>query len=150
MAIGAAYAGKRSMAVMKHVGLNVAADSLLRFTDRAAAWLVLVVADDPGMHSSQNEQDSRRYASFAARLLSGALRQPGGPRTWWSLALQLSTMIPCDAADDYVYHIPTHWLNRMERVSPVGQDDYVINPQKYDGSCQRQAACPPRKNAWRV
>ena len=66
VAIGAAYAGTRSMAVMKHVGLNVAADSFFYASMTGLeAGMVLVVADDPGMHSSQGEQDSRRYAKFA-------------------------------------------------------------------------------------
>jgi len=66
VAIGAAYAGARSMTVMKHVGLNVAADALFYAAITGLeAGMVLVVADDPGMHSSQGEQDSRRYAKFA-------------------------------------------------------------------------------------
>ncbi len=66
VAIGAAYAGSRAMAVMKHVGLNVAADSLFYSAITGnEAGLVIVVADDPGMHSSQGEQDTRRYAKFA-------------------------------------------------------------------------------------
>ena len=66
VAVGAAYAGKRAMAVMKHVGLNVAADSFfyVSMTGTEAA-LVIVCADDPFMHSSQNEQDNRHYAKFA-------------------------------------------------------------------------------------
>lgn len=66
VAIGAAYAGSRAMAVMKHVGLNVAADAFFYASMTGMeAGLVIVIADDPGMHSSQNEQDSRRYAKFA-------------------------------------------------------------------------------------
>jgi indolepyruvate ferredoxin oxidoreductase alpha subunit len=66
VAIGAAYAGSRSMAVMKHVGLNVAADAFFYAAITGlAAGMVAVIADDPGMHSSQGEQDSRRYAKFA-------------------------------------------------------------------------------------
>lgn len=66
VAIGAAYAGSRSMAVMKHVGLNVAADSFFYAAMTGLeAGMVIVVADDPGMHSSQGEQDTRRYAKFA-------------------------------------------------------------------------------------
>ncbi|MFI5166370.1 MAG: indolepyruvate ferredoxin oxidoreductase subunit alpha [Thermoanaerobaculales bacterium] len=66
VAVGAAYAGRRALAAMKHVGLNVAADSFLyaSFTG-AEAGLVIVSADDPSMHSSQNEQDNRRLAEFA-------------------------------------------------------------------------------------
>ena len=64
--IGAAYAGARALVAMKHVGLNVAADALFYagYTG-VPGGLVIVVADDPGMHSSQNEQDSRHYARFA-------------------------------------------------------------------------------------
>ena len=60
---GASYAGVRTMACMKHVGLNVAADPLftMAYTGVNGGALILV-ADDPGMHSSQNEQDSRFYA----------------------------------------------------------------------------------------
>jgi len=66
VAIGGAYAGARSMAVMKHVGLNVAADSFFYASMTGTeAGLLLVCADDPGMHSSQNEQDNRRYCKFA-------------------------------------------------------------------------------------
>ncbi len=64
--LGSSIAGVKSLVTMKHVGLNVAADPLL-----TAAYtginegLVIVAADDPGMHSSQNEQDTRNYAKFA-------------------------------------------------------------------------------------
>jgi indolepyruvate ferredoxin oxidoreductase alpha subunit len=65
-AIGASIAGGRSLATMKHVGVNVAADALMTLTYTGVnAGLILMVADDPGMHSSQNEQDSRNYAKFA-------------------------------------------------------------------------------------
>jgi indolepyruvate ferredoxin oxidoreductase alpha subunit len=64
-AIGAAYAGQRGMAVMKHVGLNVAADSFMYASMTGLeAGLVIVSADDPAMHSSQNEQDNRMFAKF--------------------------------------------------------------------------------------
>ena len=65
-AIGASIAGGRTLATMKHVGVNVAADALLTLNHTGVnAGLILMVADDPGMHSSQNEQDSRNYAKFA-------------------------------------------------------------------------------------
>ena len=66
VAIGAALSGVRAIACMKHVGLNVAADSLMSQSYIGAhAGLVLVVCDDPGIHSSQNEQDTRLFARFA-------------------------------------------------------------------------------------
>ncbi len=62
-AFGACMAGKRSFCGMKHVGLNVAADPLFTISYTGVnAGMIIAVADDPGMHSSQNEQDSRHYA----------------------------------------------------------------------------------------
>ena len=66
VAFGAAFGGKRAFCGMKHVGLNVAADPLFTIAYTGInAGLVIAVADDPGMHSSQNEQDSRHYAIAA-------------------------------------------------------------------------------------
>lgn len=68
VAIGAAFAGARALATMKHVGVNVAADPLFTASyTGVCGGLVLVSADDPEMHSSQNEQDNRNYA-FAAKV----------------------------------------------------------------------------------
>lgn len=66
MALGASYAGNRSLVTMKHVGLNVAMDAFVSSAITGVhGGLVCLVADDPGMHSSQNEQDSRYLADFA-------------------------------------------------------------------------------------
>ncbi len=65
-ALGMAYAGKRAMVCMKHVGLNVAADPFINAAITGInGGLIVTVADDPSMHSSQNEQDSRFYGKFA-------------------------------------------------------------------------------------
>lgn len=65
-ALGMSYAGKRAMACMKHVGLNVAADAFMNSAITGVnGGLVITVADDPSMHSSQNEQDSRYFGRFA-------------------------------------------------------------------------------------
>lgn len=65
-ALGMSYAGKRAMVAMKHVGLNVAADGFVNAAMTGVnGGLIVVSADDPSMHSSQNEQDSRFYARFA-------------------------------------------------------------------------------------
>ena len=65
-ALGMSYAGKRSLVCMKHVGLNVAADPFVNSAITGVnGGMVLIVADDPSMHSSQNEQDSRFYGKFA-------------------------------------------------------------------------------------
>lgn len=63
---GASIAGARTIVAMKHVGVNVAADPLMTFAYTGVeGGFILVSADDPGMHSSQNEQDNRRFAAFA-------------------------------------------------------------------------------------
>jgi indolepyruvate ferredoxin oxidoreductase alpha subunit len=63
--MGVSLAGRRALVTMKHVGLNVAADSFMVFPySGCIGGFVLVSADDPGMHSSQNEQDNRYYAKF--------------------------------------------------------------------------------------
>jgi indolepyruvate ferredoxin oxidoreductase alpha subunit len=65
-ALGMSYVGRRALVSMKHVGLNVAADPFMSSALTGAnGGLVVAVADDPGMHSSQNEQDTRFYAEFA-------------------------------------------------------------------------------------
>ena len=65
-ALGMSYMGKRAMVCMKHVGMNVAADAFVNSAMTGAnGGLIVVAADDPSMHSSQNEQDSRFYGKFA-------------------------------------------------------------------------------------
>ena len=84
VASGAAMTGVRAMATMKHVGLNVASDPLMTLSYTGVeGGLVIVVCDDPGMHSSQNEQDSRNYARFAKvpLLEPAACRVPPAFRT---------------------------------------------------------------------
>ncbi|MFQ5511799.1 MAG: indolepyruvate ferredoxin oxidoreductase subunit alpha [Candidatus Krumholzibacteriia bacterium] len=66
VAMGISLAGRRALVTMKHVGLNVAADSFMVFPySGCIGGLVVISADDPGMHSSQNEQDNRYFAKFA-------------------------------------------------------------------------------------
>lgn len=65
-ALGMSYAGKRAIVTMKHVGLNVAADAFINSAISGAnGGIIVVAADDPSMHSSQNEQDSRFYGKFS-------------------------------------------------------------------------------------
>ncbi|MCL2492975.1 MAG: indolepyruvate ferredoxin oxidoreductase subunit alpha [Clostridiales bacterium] len=89
-AIGASVAGVRAMAAMKHVGVNVAADPLFTFAyTGVTGGLVLVSADDPGMHSSQNEQDNRNYAE-AARVLMLEPSDSQEAKDFMKLGLELS------------------------------------------------------------
>lgn len=89
-AIGASMAGARTLAAMKHVGVNVAADPLFTFAYTGVyGGLVLVSADEPGQHSSQNEQDNRNYAKAAkVPMLEPADAQESKDMT--KLALELS------------------------------------------------------------
>ena len=65
-ALGMSYAGKRALVCMKHVGMNVCADAFVNSAITGVnGGLVVLAADDPSMHSSQNEQDSRFYGKFA-------------------------------------------------------------------------------------
>ena len=97
VAIGASYAGARALATMKHVGVNVAADPLFTASyTGVCGGLVLVSADDPEMHSSQNEQDNRNYA-FAAKL---PMLEPSDPaeakemlKTAFALSEELDTPV---------------------------------------------------------
>lgn len=89
-AIGASIAGVRSLAAMKHVGVNVAADPLFTFAyTGVTGGCLLVSADDPGMHSSQNEQDNRLYAT-AAKVLMLEPSDSGEAKEFTRLAFELS------------------------------------------------------------
>lgn len=94
-AAGAAIAGARSMVTMKHVGLNVAADPLMTLSYiGVVAGMVVIVADDPGMHSSQTEQDTRHYA----RLAKLPILEPGNAvecRHFMLRAFELSETYRC-------------------------------------------------------
>jgi indolepyruvate ferredoxin oxidoreductase alpha subunit len=90
VAIGASFAGVRALATMKHVGLNVAADPLFTASYTGVrGGLVVIVADDPTMHSSQNEQDSRNYA-YAAKLAMLEPSDPAEAKDFLKLAYRLS------------------------------------------------------------
>lgn len=120
-AIGMSYAGKRAMACMKHVGLNVAADPFMNsaFTG-ANGGLLITVADDPSMHSSQNEQDSRFYGKFAMiPILEPSNQQECYDMAFWGFELSER------------YHIPvmirlttrlSHSRSGVERRNPLMQN----------------------------
>jgi indolepyruvate ferredoxin oxidoreductase alpha subunit len=90
VALGASFAGARALAAMKHVGLNVAADPLFTAAYTGVrGGLVVVTADDPSMHSSQNEQDNRNYA-FAAKVPMLEPSDPSEAKEFMKIAFQLS------------------------------------------------------------
>lgn len=88
-ALGMSYAGKRSLCCMKHVGLNVAADCFMNATmSGIQGGMIIVTADDPSMHSSQNEQDNRVYGLFAmAPALEPSSQQEAYDMTYDGFAL---------------------------------------------------------------
>jgi indolepyruvate ferredoxin oxidoreductase alpha subunit len=93
VAIGASFAGVRALATMKHVGLNVAADPLFTASYTGGrGGLVVVTADDPEMHSSQNEQDNRNYA-FAAKVPMLEPSDPAEAKEFLKLAFELSEQL---------------------------------------------------------
>jgi indolepyruvate ferredoxin oxidoreductase alpha subunit len=96
MAAAASFSGLRSLCAMKHVGVNVAAEFLLYLNlSGCGAGMVLVWADDPGHHSSQNEQDSRNYAYMAQLpMLEPATPQEAKQMTRYAFALSEELQLP--------------------------------------------------------
>ena len=95
VALGASFAGVRALATMKHVGVNVAADPLFTASYTGGrGGLVVLTADDPEMHSSQNEQDNRNYA-FAAKLPMLEPSDPAEAKELLKTAFELSEQLDC-------------------------------------------------------
>lgn len=96
VAIGASLAGVRALASMKHVGVNIAADPLMTFTQTPTrGGFVLISGDDPGMNSSQNEQDNRQFARFAnMAVLVPANSQEAKDYTRMALAISETYHLP--------------------------------------------------------
>lgn len=95
-ALGMSYTGKRTMTAMKHVGLNVAADAFINAAITGAnGGLIVVAADDPSMHSSQNEQDSRFYGKFAMiPMLEPVNQQEAYDMVWYGFDLSEKYNVP--------------------------------------------------------
>ncbi len=130
-AFGSALRGKRSACCMKHVGLNVAADPLFTMSYTGVnAGMVICVADDPGMHSSQNEQDSRHYA-IAAKI---PMLEPSDSQealSYAKLAYELS-----ETYDTPVLLKMCTRVAHSQSIVEVGERAEVVkpyekNPQKY-------------------
>lgn len=116
-ALGMSYAGKRAMVCMKHVGLNVAADPFINAAITGInGGLIITVADDPSMHSSQNEQDSRFFGKFAMiPILEPSNQQEAYDmaRTGFELSEQLGTPV--------MLRITTRLAHSRAGVIPVNQ-----------------------------
>ncbi len=132
VAFGASLAGARSACCMKHVGLNVAADPIFTMSyTGVGGGLVICVADDPGMHSSQNEQDSRHYA-VAAKLPMLEPSDSGEAKEFAKAAFELSEKFDTPVLLRMCTRI-AHSQSTVELEEPLKtvKKEYVKNPQKY-------------------
>ncbi|MFQ5524093.1 MAG: indolepyruvate ferredoxin oxidoreductase subunit alpha [Acidimicrobiia bacterium] len=132
VAVGAALGGARSLVTMKHVGLNVAADTLMTIAYTGInAGLVIAVADDPGMHSSQNEQDSRFYARFAGLPMlepSNSSEAKEYTRVAFAISEQFDTPVLVRSTTRVSHNRGLVEVGDREERAPLG---FVRNPAKY-------------------
>ena len=132
VAFGASLAGARAGCCMKHVGLNVAADPLFTMSYTGVnGGLVICVADDPGMHSSQNEQDSRHYAE-AAKLLMLEPSDSEEAKEFTKLAFELSERYDTPVllrTCTRIAHSQCAVSEDAREMPPI--KEYVKNPAKY-------------------
>jgi indolepyruvate ferredoxin oxidoreductase, alpha subunit len=126
VAVGASLGGARAIATMKHVGVNVAADPLFSVAYMGVnGGLVVVSADDPGMHSSQNEQDNRLFARHARiPLLEPAT--PGEARRFTAKAFQLSE----DFDTPVLLRTTTRLSHGTARVEVGGRREVALRPYR--------------------
>ena len=132
VAFGASLGGARSACCMKHVGLNVAADPLFTMSYTGVnGGLVICVADDPGMHSSQNEQDSRHYA-IASKIPMLEPSDSKEAKEFAKIAFELSEEFDTPVLLRMCTRI-AHSQCSVELSEPVAavKKEYVKNPQKY-------------------
>lgn len=132
-AIGASIAGVRTISTMKMVGVNVAADPLFSFAYSGVnGAMILVSADDPGLHSSQNEQDNRYYAKFAKI----AMLEPSNSQESKDM-IKSAVEISEEFDTPILFRMTTRIchskspVNEGERITPV-KKPYIKNPAKYD------------------
>jgi len=132
VAFGASLAGSRAACCMKHVGLNVAADPLFTMSYTGVnGGLVVCVADDPGMHSSQNEQDSRHYAQAAKLPMlepSDAVEAKEFTKRAFALSEEFDTPVLLRTCTRIAH---SQCAVEMEEPEEVSLREYVKTPQKY-------------------
>ena len=132
VAIGASFGGARAFSAMKHVGLNVAADPLYTASYTGVnGGLVIAVADDPGMHSSQNEQDSRHHA-IASKIMMLEPADSAECRDFTKLAFEYSERFDTPVLLRLSTRI-SHSRSLVELGERAEQElkDFPKNPQKY-------------------
>ena len=139
-ACGASIGGARSFCAMKHVGLNVAADPLFTMSYIGVnGGMVLAVADDPGMHSSQNEQDSRNYAR-AAKVPMVEPADSKECRDFTKLAYELSEQFDTPV----ILRLTTRIAHSRSIVEDGERKELPLKEYKKDPAKKRHAArlCP--------
>ena len=133
VAAGASLAGARTIATMKHVGLNVAADPLMTLAYiGTVGGLVICVADDPGMHSSQNEQDTRHFARLAkVPILEPSDSQEAKDFLILALEISESCSTPVILRSTTRVSHSSGVVTLRERRSPVAAPGFQKNPQRF-------------------
>lgn len=135
-ALGASIAGARSFCGMKHVGLNVAADPLFTAAYTGVnGGLVIAAADDPGMHSSQNEQDSRHYA-IASKVLMVEPSDSSECKEYTKLAFELSEQFDTPA----IVRLCTRVAHSQSIVELCGREEHELKP--YEKAPQKYVMMP--------
>ena len=131
-AIGASIAGARAMTCCKHVGLNVMADPVFTVSYTGVnGGLVICVADDPGMHSSQNEQDSRHYAK-ASKIMMLEPSDSSECKEFTKAAFKLSEQFDTPVFIRLTTRVShSQSLVEIEEPEKVELKEYVKNPGKY-------------------
>lgn len=131
-AIGASIAGARAMSCCKHVGLNVMADPVFTVSYTGVnGGLVFCVADDPGMHSSQNEQDSRHYAE-ASKIMMLEPSDSAECKDFTALAFELSEQFDTPVFMRLTTRVShSQSLVELKERTDTGLKDYVKAPNKY-------------------
>jgi indolepyruvate ferredoxin oxidoreductase, alpha subunit len=145
VAIGAALAGAKALAVMKHVGVNVAADPIftVSYTGIEGA-LVIVSADDPSMHSSQNEQDNRNYAKFAKiPMLEPADSQEA--KEYIKLAFQISEQF-----DTPVFFRSTTRVSHSKSVVTLSEPEKYEEKTRFNINAEKYVMVPTNARTQRV
>jgi len=131
IAMGVSLAGKRALVTMKHVGLNVASDSFMVVPySGVIGGLVVISADDPGMHSSQNEQDNRYFAKFGKVPLLEPI-DPQEAKDFIAIAFELS-----ERFETPVLYRTTTRIAHAKGVVELGDRTEVV-PKKYETDIQR-------------
>ncbi|HKM32971.1 MAG TPA: indolepyruvate ferredoxin oxidoreductase subunit alpha [Oscillospiraceae bacterium] len=144
VAIGASIAGARSFCAQKHVGLNVAADPLFTVSyTGVSGGLVIAVADDPGMHSSQNEQDSRYYA-IAAKLPMLEPSNSAECRDYIKLAYELSEEMDTPV----IIRLSTRVSHSQSLLELNERDNVALKP--YEKNIQKYVTLPANSRSLHI